>query len=530
MNPTYRPGLLLVMTLLSLPGAGMTQEPGQQPPEIPRLRELSFAFLTNEHPLPEEKRTAQITALIKEATVLEVQAALTAGTVTSEELTGYFLKRIRRHDGLLRSYLEVNPRCLEEARAADRRRKAGKVLGPLDGIPLNLKDNIGTAAPMHTTVGTEILLQHAPPRDATLVKQLREAGAVILGKASLSELAGVLTPHPAGYNAVSGIGVNPHGSQLPVAGSSSGSGISVSACLTLLSVGTETSGSLIAPAAANGVVAMKPSLGLVSGEGIVPLIRYQDSAGPVTRSVTDAAVLLAAIDTAEADYAAGLDAGALAGVPVGVLRQDITGPESPGRQADWLALMDEGLGKAKAVSCPVTLEGKIELLPVIFLGLSHDTIGYLKEAGAPIKTLADLQAYHAAKPELRIPRGQNMIEFGSRLMEAFYKEEGIKEDGLAKAYKVLALQARESAAAILAKAFAGNAVQVLVSLANTHSEYYATAGYPAITVPLGLNKDGVPNGITFIGQRGGDAKLLAYAFAFEQATRSRVTPAQVWKD
>ncbi len=518
------------MTLLSLPGAGLTQEPGRKLPEIPRLRELSFAFLTDDHPLPGEERTAQITALIKEATVLEVQAALTAGTVTSEELTGYYLNRIRRHDGLLRSYMEVNPRCLEEARAADRLRKEGKVLGPLHGIPLNVKDNIGTAAPMHTTAGAEILLHHAPARDAALVRQLREAGAVILGKASLSELAGVLTTNPLGYNAVSGIGVNPHGRQLSVSGSSSGSGISVSACLTMLSVGTETSGSLISPAAANGVVAMKPSQGLVSGEGIVPLIRYQDSAGPVARSVTDAAVLLAAIDTGEADYAAGLDAGALAGVSVGVLRQDITGPENPGRQADWLDLMDEGLGKAKAVSCGVTLEGKIELLPLIFLGLAHDTIGYLADAGAPVKTLADLQAYNEAKPEIRIPRGQNILQWGSTALTTFYKEEGLKEDGLAKAYEDMALKTRESAAAILAKAFAGNSVQVLVSLANTHSELYATAGYPAITVPLGLNKDGVPNGITFIGQRGADAKLLAYAFAFEQATRYRVTPAAVWKD
>lgn len=528
MKPNYRRGILLVMTLLGLPGAGMAEEPGQKPTEIPRLRELSFTFLTEKHPLPGEERAAQITALIRDATVLEVQAALTAGTMTSEELTGYFLNRIRRHDGLLRSYMEVNPRCLEEARAADRQRKDGKVLGPLHGIPLNVKDNIGTAAPMHTTAGTEILLQHAPARDAVLVKQLREAGAVILGKASMSELAGVLTTKPAGYNAVSGIGVNPHGRQLPVAGSSSGSGISVSACLTMVSAGTETSGSLIAPAAVNGVVAMKPSLGLVSGEGIVPLIRYQDSAGPVARSVTDAAVLLAAMDSAREDYAAGLNAGALEGVSVGILRQDITGPENPRRQADWLALMEEGLGKAKAVSRGVTLEGRIDLLPVIFLGLAHGTIGYLVDAGAPVKTLADLQAYNAAKAEIRIPRGQNMIELGSRLMAAFYKEEGIKEDGLAKAYEDLALKARESAAAILANAFAGNSVQVLVSLANTHSELYATAGYPAITVPLGLNKDGVPNGITFIGQRGADAKLLAYAFAFEQATRYRVAPAAVW--
>jgi amidase len=314
-----------------------------------------------------------------------------------------------------------------------------------------------------------------------------------------------------------------------VAGSSSGSAISTSAGLTMVSVGTETSGSLIAPASLNGVVGMKPSLGFVSGQGIVPLIRFQDSAGPVARSVTDAAILLTAIDEREPDYAAGLDAKALEGVSVGVLRAGIVGKEDPKQNAEWLALIEEGLGKAHAVSRNVeeTLQKRIALLPVIFLGLSEDTIGYMVTAGVPVKTLDDLRAYNAAKPETRIPRGQNMVDLASRILAAVNAEPGIQEGGTGKFYEEMALKIRESAAALLAKAFAENQVEVLVSLGNLHSDIYATAGYPAITVPLGLNKEGAPNGVTFIGKQGEDAKLLAYAYAFEQATQYRQNPGAV---
>ena len=488
---------------------------------ITRLRELDFSPFNGALAGLGDARVAKITALVMEGGVPEMQKAMAAGELTSEELTLCFLSRIKRYDGMLRSYTELNPRCLEEARTADRLRAEGKLRGLLHGVPVNVKDNIGTAAPMHTTAGAEILLDHSPAKDAALVTQLREAGAVILGKAALSELAGVLTTKPPGYNAVSGIGVNPYGKAFPVSGSSSGSGISTSACLTMMSVGSETSGSLISPASMNGVVAMKPSLGLVSGEGVVPLIRFQDSAGPVTRSVRDAALLLDVIDSKKEDYAAVLDAKALEGVSVGVLRADIAGKSEPKRNTDWLALMDDGLQKTKAVSRDVTIEGDVALMPVIALGLSQDTIGYMAAAGAPVKTLAELQAYNAAKPERRIPRGQNMVDLTTKILAAILEEKGLKEGEAGKFYEELALQARAAATASLTKTFTDNGVEILVSLSNTHSESYATAGYPAITVPLGLNKDGAPNGVTFIGKPGQDAKLLACAYAFEQATRYR---------
>jgi amidase len=520
-----RPTLLFLLLVCLLAGCERSAPmPVETSPNLPRLRELDFAPFAASLDEIGSRRLGQIEAILASADVPEVQEAMAKGELTSEELTLSFIDRIRRHDGHLRSYLELNPRALDEAREADRLRAAGTVKGPLHGIPVSIKDNLGTAAPMHTTAGAEILLDHLAPADAKVVQLLREAGAVILGKASLSELAGSLTTDPPGYNAISGMGVNPYRAGLPVSGSSSGSAIATSARLAMVSVGTETSGSLISPGASNGVVAMKPSLGLVSGEGIVPLIRFQDSAGPVARSVSDAAILLGAIDETETDYASSLDTKALEGVSVGVLRKAILAEET--NAAFWLALIDEGLAKAKASSRDLdeTFAEKPELLPVIFLGLSRDTLPYLAASGAPVKTVADLQTYNEADPARRMPRGQNMVDLAVSVLGAIRDDTGATDEGMEALYEEAALHVREGMAAILARTFAENEVDLLVSLANQHSMLYATAGYPAITVPLGLDDSGTPNGVTFIARPGEDAKLIGYAYAFEQATRYRVEP------
>jgi len=532
---TVLPSLVLLLAHGQITGIqaqdapAKTDAPPPAKPTVPRLRPLDFTPFAADLEKIAPARLAALRDLVREASLTEIQSALKAGQVTSEELTLLFLSRIQRYDESLRSYLELNPRCLEEARDADRRRATGQGRGPLDGIPLNLKDNIGTAAPLHTTAGAEILLNHSPARDATVTRRLREAGAILLGKASLSELAGSLTTEPPGYNAISGIGVNAYRNGLEVSGSSSGSAISLSAGLTLISVGSETSGSLISPGSCNGVVAMKPSLGVVSGEGVVPLIRFQDSAGPMARNVADAALLLGVMDEKETDYAAGLKPHALEGVATGVLRASLTGADPAPGTKEWLRRIDEGLGKAKASvrEVPDTFTAKPQILPLIFLGLQVDTLGYIASTGSPVKTPAALQAYNMAKPETRIPQGQNMIDLGVKLMPPLLKELGATDETLPKAYEALALKLRQDMAALLDQAFASAKVEVLVSLANSHSELYATAGYPAITVPLGLGQDGTPNGVTLIGKPGKDADLLAYAYAFEQATHYRVAPAAV---
>jgi amidase len=540
--------------------------PERLPANTARLRELefnSFQPALNAWAQKAAARETALTALLQESTVLQVQEALDAGELTSENLTLYFLNRIRREDGRLRSYIELNPLCLEEARASDRRRGAGERRGPLDGIPVSVKDNIDTAAPLHTTAGSEILLHHSPARDAAVVTRLREAGAVILGKASLSELAGALTTNPPGFNAVSGFGRHPSGRPFPVSGSSSGSAIATRAGLAFMSVGTETSGSLLAPAAANGVVAMKPSLGRVSGEGIVPLIRFQDSAGPVARTVTDAAVLLGVLAGAEAGILNGhafapagdlFNPDALAGVTVGVLREDLL--DTPAGEA-WLKRIDDKLRRARAIPRDVVLvkksateEGEsnrgpdgvetealgdvdveAQLTPLIFLGLDQETLPYLVAAGAPVKTLAELEAYHAARPEIRIPQGQNVLSYavqwqaalrraglGSKAVPGLRKgtegEEG-EAASLGAVYERLALDLRHAASRMLDRAFEERGAAVLVSLGNTHSAIYATAGYPAITVPLGESESSEPNGVTLIARRGEDARLLGFAFAME---------------
>ncbi|MCU0965277.1 MAG: amidase family protein [Burkholderiaceae bacterium] len=283
-------------------------------PNTTRLRALDWAPFGSAIDRVPADRAAAIDAFVAKATVVDVQAAFKGGALTAEDLTLHFLSRIRRHDERLRTYLELNPRVLDEARASDARRKAGRLLGPFDGIPVSLKDNIETAAPMHTTAGAEILLDNIAARDAPLVVQLRASGAVILGKANLSEFAGVVGfgQLNGGFTAVGGQTVNPHG-HYPTSGSSSGSAAGVAATLALVSVGSETSGSLIGPSAWNGVVGMKPSRALVSGAGVVPLVLPNDSPGPIGRSVTDVAALLDAIDTAPLDYVAGLRTDALAG-------------------------------------------------------------------------------------------------------------------------------------------------------------------------------------------------------------------------
>jgi amidase len=398
----------------ALAGAPSVAAPRAELPNTPRLRPLDatpFQAAIRRQPAD---RAAGLDALLARATVPEVQAAMQAGAFTAEELTVYFLARIQRHDERLRSLVELNPLALQEARASDARRRAGQLRGPLDGIPLSLKDNIETAAPMHTTAGAEILLNHIAPQDAPLVVQLRAAGAVILGKANLSEWAGVVSfgQINGGFTAVGGQTRNPHG-HYPSSGSSSGSAAGVAALLAMVSVGSETSGSLIGPSAFNGVVGMKPSRGLVDGTGIVPLVKPNDSAGPVGRSVTDVAALLDVIDTVSVDYVAGLRPDALDGVNVGVLAPQIVAePDNTallqGASASLVAL-GARLRPARMVATPAWGDTR-SFLAYLSAGVRHDMVGYLAARAPQVKTLEDLLAYNAADARRRVPTGQPLLQ------------------------------------------------------------------------------------------------------------------------
>ena len=353
----------------------------------PRLRELDFSPFEEELAAFTPERAAEIDAIVKDADIAQVQDAVKAGKLTYTELTLYFLARIKQYDGTLRTMIELNPNALNEAQAADQLLKDGKVTGPMLGIPVTLKDNIETAAPLHTTGGSEILLNHQPKADASFVKQLREAGAVILGKANLSEFAGGITVFPPGASAVGGVTLNPHG-DFSAGGSSSGSGAGTAAYETMVSVGSETAGSLIVPASWNGVVGMYPSKGVVDGSQVIPLITNNDSAGPIGRNVKDVATLLGVIDTKDTDYVAGLDAKALNGVKAAFLKADVLAqPTSPledtADNAAIAQLIEQGLTKAGAnVSeiefAPAQIGAQLNGVLAILIagGIRHDMLPY----------------------------------------------------------------------------------------------------------------------------------------------------------
>ncbi len=481
--------------------------------QVARLRALDFApFSAALEALP---AAAGRDAALMRADISDLQQAMAAGEVSSEALTLWHLARIRRLDDRLRGMLELNPTALDEARAADARRAAGQSLGPLDGIPVSLKDNIAMAAPMHTTANAVILLDHVAPQDAALVTALRKAGAVIIGKTSLSELAGVVASGtPSGGNgAVGGQGVNPLG-PWPTYGSSSGSAISVAAQYAVVSIGTETAGSLVAPAGVMSLVAMKPSAGLVSGEGVIPLIRSNDGAGPMARSVRDAALLLAAVDTAEVDYVAGLSPEALTGIRVGVLAQDMA---QAGDLAGASTRTGATLAMLGAEMVPVTLDDPsgtvMQFFAYLGAGMRFDMMPAITALRPELASLEDLIAWNAADPGARIPFGQDLLTAYAPLAKGFTLQD----------HADMTVDMTAATTAALDRAFAAaGGVEVLVGMANLQSPFYATAGYPAITVPIGRKDSGEPVGVTLIGKRGQDARLLAYAYAFEQATLAHI--------
>lgn len=483
-----------------------------------RLRPLEFGALETALGALGPERANELDELVTPASVADLGAMLDAGTLTASDLVLHYLDRIRRLDAALNAIVELNPEVLAEAAASDQRRAEGRPRGPLDGIPVTLKDNIETAGPLHTTGGAVVLADHVATRDAPIVVSLREAGAVILGKANLSELAGVISRVP-GVSAVGGQTANPYGAAFSPGGSSSGSAVAVGAGLCAISVGTETSGSLIAPAAFNGLVGMKPSRGVLSGEGIIPLIRFQDSPGPVARSVADAATLLHGMGGPEIE----LSTGALGGAVAGVLSRDIlsqrAGLEDPSDNPHLLELVRAGLVGAGADVVEVTIDAvamkgyEASFLRVTLGGLAHDTMGYLARSGAPATTLSELADFNLAEPRVRMPRGQQLLAL-AMLLET---DRATYEDA--------AVNLRRRATAILNTAFEARGCTVLVSLSNLHSSLYATAGFPAVTVPLGLRRNGMPAGVTLIGRLGEDARLLGFAHALERCVGPRVAPA-----
>ena len=477
--------------------------------------------------------------------------ALDRGEITSEELVRLLTQRVEAIDWSgpqLRSVLELNPDALEIARRLDAERAAGRVRGPLHGIPVLIKDNIDTADRMETTAGSYALVGSKPLRDAFLVERLRDAGAIILGKTNLSEWANIRSFNSSsGWSARGGQTRNPHDPTRTPCGSSSGSGAAVAAGLAPLAVGTETDGSILCPSAMNGIVGVKPTVGLVSRSGIIPISHSQDTAGPMARTVRDAAMLLSVLRGADprdpatraasthagVDYLAHLDRDALRGARIGVVRAD-----SFGLRATTKPVLDaavEAMKRAGAEIIEVDVPNISDFgdaeFEVLLYELKADLAAYL--AGRPdarVRTLADVIAFNTENADREMPWFEQEIfdlaeTKGDLEDEAYVKaladskrlagEEGI--DAVMKEHRLDALVSVSYGPAFLIDLINGD------SFTGGSSSPAAVSGYPSISVPAG-DVHGLPIGISFWGRAWSEPKLLGLAYAYEQATMARIQP------
>ena len=490
---------------------------------------------------------------VEELSMAELQAALADGRVTSVMLVDAYAARIAaldRQGPELRAVQELNPDAPAIARALDDERRRGSVRGPLHGIPVLLKDNIATADRMETTAGTLSLVGARVPEDAFVAARLRAAGAVILGKASMTEWANFKgAPGLSGWSARNGQGRNPYALDRSPRGSSSGSAIAVAASLVGVAVGTETDGSIVAPAGGNGVVGIKPTVGLTSRTRVIPISATQDTIGPFGRSVTDAALLLGAmtgVDPADeatmasegrahTDYTRFLDAQALRGARLGVPRAGYWGYSAKTDAVVERALVVmRGLGAHIVDPVDIPHFDRRVLDPVERTVMLHEfkagVNAYLAGvSGAPVKTLSDVIAFNRRDPAANLPfTGQELLE---------------RADATGGLDTPEYLEARETCARLgrggLDAVFAAHRLDALVAPTTTPAwpidvvngdparesaaKSAAMAGYPLVSVPAGMVQ-GLPVGLTFMGPAWSEPMLIGLAFAFEQATRARVAP------
>ena len=490
---------------------------------------------------------------LAEATLDELQAAMTAGRHTAVSLVGAYLDRIAaldRQGPTLRSVIEVNPEAEAIAARLDEDRREKGPRGPLHGVPVVIKDNIATGDAMETTAGSLALLGAKPGRDASVAERLRAAGAVILGKTNLSEWANFRSSHSSsGWSGRGGQCANPYVLDRNPCGSSSGTGAAIAANLAAVGVGTETDGSIVCPSHACSLVGIKPTLGLVSRSGIVPIAHSQDTAGPMARSVTDATLLLAALaggdpddpatraaGTGKLDFDSFLDRAGLRGARIGVARKGFFGYSDETDHViaqALLALKGEGAVIVDPADIPAAGEYDGAELEVLLYEFKADLNAYLAAwaPGAQVRTLKDVIAFNEREHAREMPYfGQDLFERAQEkgpLTEQVYKESLARCGELSRARGLDAVFARERLDAIVAPTGGPAWPTDLVNgdhFLGSASTPAAVSGYPSITVPAGYTF-GLPVGLTFIGKPWGEGALIRLAYAFEQATRHRRPPA-----
>ncbi|RTY88581.1 amidase [Flavobacterium sp. RSP15] len=487
---------------------------------------------------------------LDEETISSVREKLISGKYTSEQLVQLYLKRIEAIDTngpQLHSVIEVNPDALAIALAMDKELKAGKSRGPLHGIPVLIKDNIDTADKMLTTAGSLAMAGNSASKDAFVVKKLREAGAVIIGKTNLSEWANFRsTQSCSGWSSRGGQTKNPYILDHNPCGSSAGSGAAVSANLCVVAVGTETDGSIVCPASVNGVVGIKPTVGLVSRSGIIPISKTQDTAGPMARTVTDAAILLgviAAVDQddtvtleskgkAQKDYTTFLDKNALKGKRIGIEKK----PQGNNKYIN--ALLDDAvnlLKKQGAIIIEIDYLEKINALgqaefEVLQYEFKDGLNTYLATANAKVKSLKDVIDFNTANEDKAMPY------FKQETLESSNAKKGLEDKKYLEALTV----SFEGSKSVLNTVFKENKLDAICgitmgpacSIDMIYGDRWggysltspaAASGYPHITVPCGLAYD-LPVGLSFFGMPYTEGKLIGLGYAYEQVSKKRIKP------
>ena len=490
---------------------------------------------------------------LEEATIADLQAGMSSGRMTSHSITQLYMARIEELDRkgpTLRHVLEVNPDALSIADSLDRERKSGRVRGPLHGVPILLKDNIDTADSMTTTAGSLALEGSIPLQDAFIAAKLRSAGAVLLGKANLSEWANIRSTHSSsGWSGRGGQAKNPYVLDRNPCGSSSGSSGAVSANLCAGAIGTETDGSIVCPSSACGIVGIKPTLGLVSRSGIIPIAHSQDTAGPMARTVRDAAIILNAltgIDTRDSttmmnrsrgqlDYTRFLDANGLRGARIGVARAKFFGYSDVTDK-----LVNDAIDAMKANGAIIVDPANIETagkfddseLDVLLYELKADLNAYLAGLGprAPVRTLQNIIDFNENH------RAQEMPWFGQELFiqaqakgpltDKKYRDALAKDLRMSRTEGIDATMKKYKLDAIVAPTGGPAWVTDLVNgdhFSGASSTPAAVAGYPNINVPAGYSHN-LPVGISFFGRAYSEPTLIKIAYAYEQVTQHRRAP------
>ncbi|HEX4480815.1 MAG TPA: amidase [Rudaea sp.] len=477
----------------------------------------------------------------REMTISDVASQMKRGELTSHALVQQYLDRIAKIDKsgpAINAIIELNPDAIAIADSLDAERKSGKVRGPLHGVPVLIKDNIDTADKMHTSAGSLALAESIAAKDSAVAAQLGKAGAIILGKTNLSEWANFRsTRATSGWSGRGGQTKNPYALDRNPCGSSSGTGAGIAANLATVGVGTETDGSIVCPSATNGIVGIKPTVGLIAASGIVPISHSQDTPGPMARTVSDAALLLTALATNEthrADYAKSLDANGLKGARIGAIQKFAdTNPEVKSQYEQAIAAMRAAGAIVVDVELPNLGKYDDDENIVLQFEFKHDVNAYLAalpaSSNAP-RTLADLIAFDERERAREMPWfGQELFEQSQArgdLNDKIYIDASQKAKRLAGKEGIDAALAKYNVAALIAPTGGPAWVTDLVNgdhFDSASSSPAAVAGYPDITVPMGQIHS-LPVGISFFGAAWSEPTLIKFAYAFEQHTHARQPP------